>query len=414
MSCLSVSGSYAEDTGKPMFSFSGFGTLGAVHADADDADFTGNPFQPRGAGYSRPWAASVDSKLGVQMDTRFTDELSAVVQVVSQYRYDSTYTPQIEWANVKYQFTPDFSVRAGRTVVFPFMLSDTRLVGYTYPWIRPPQELYRMFSLTNLDGIDASYRFYSGAWINSVSATYGRTTLKTVNDGEFKAKYAIEVSNTLEVGPSTFRISYSSVQADIRIPSIDALFAGFTQFGTAASASGFPATGAQALALGDKYRLHDFQHSFIAVGMYYDPGDWLLMAEWAAVKSSAASSDAIAWHITGGYRFGKLTPYVTVAQINSDRITEPGISTAGLPPSLANAATDLNTGLDRLIKEFAWSQKSVSIGTRWDFMRNTAFKLQYDRVELGSFSSGWLGNVQPGFQPGGKVDVFSLAVDFVF
>ena len=47
-------------------------------------------------------------------------------------------------------------------------------------------------------------------------------------------------------------------------------------------------------------------------------------------------------------------------------------------------------------------------------MRNAALKLQYDRLNLDAGSSGRLGNVHPAFQPGGTVNVFSVAVDFVF
>ena len=73
----------AEDDPLPsMFSLHGFGTLGAVHADARDADFVASPFQPNGAGYSQAWAPGVDSKLGLQLSAQFTDKLSAIVQIV--------------------------------------------------------------------------------------------------------------------------------------------------------------------------------------------------------------------------------------------------------------------------------------------------------------------------------------------
>jgi hypothetical protein len=41
-------------------------------------------------------------------------------------------------------------------------------------------------------------------------------------------------------------------------------------------------------------------------------------------------------------------------------------------------------------------------------------KLQYEHISLGAGSAGTLTNVQPGFQPGGALNVFSAAVDFVF
>src|ERR1700676_1032013 len=69
----------AEDTGASMFSFSGFGTLGMVHSSETHADFATSVFAPNGAGYTEPWAANVDSKLGAQVTVHFTSQLSAIV-----------------------------------------------------------------------------------------------------------------------------------------------------------------------------------------------------------------------------------------------------------------------------------------------------------------------------------------------
>jgi hypothetical protein len=43
-----------------------------------------------------------------------------------------------------------------------------------------------------------------------------------------------------------------------------------------------------------------------------------------------------------------------------------------------------------------------------------ALKAQYDHVDLDEKSAGRFGNVQPAFQRGGSVNLFSLALDFVF
>jgi hypothetical protein len=51
---------------------------------------------------------------------------------------------------------------------------------------------------------------------------------------------------------------------------------------------------------------------------------------------------------------------------------------------------------------------------RWDFNKTAALKLQYDRVDIDAGSIGTFGNVQPGFQPGGRVGITSATVDFVF
>jgi hypothetical protein len=64
-----------EGPGASMFSFSGFGTLGAVHSSEDHADFT-SVLKPNGAGYTHRWSTDVDSRIAGQINARFTSQLS--------------------------------------------------------------------------------------------------------------------------------------------------------------------------------------------------------------------------------------------------------------------------------------------------------------------------------------------------
>jgi len=61
---LHAAGAGAYEFEAPMFSFSGFGTLGVVHSSEDQADFTSFVLKPNGAGYSHAWSTDVDSLIG--------------------------------------------------------------------------------------------------------------------------------------------------------------------------------------------------------------------------------------------------------------------------------------------------------------------------------------------------------------
>jgi len=164
----------ADDGDPPGFVLSGFGTVGAVHSSQRQADFTSNSFKPNGAGFSRNWSPDVDSLLAVQGTANLTPQLSVVLQLISEQNFDNTYRPHVEWANVKYQFTPDFNVRVGRIGLPIFMVNDSRKIGYANPWVRPPLEVYDLVPLTSSDGIDASYRLPIGAATNTFQVTAGR------------------------------------------------------------------------------------------------------------------------------------------------------------------------------------------------------------------------------------------------
>lgn len=380
-----------DDADTSIFSFSGFGTVGVAHSSEDQADFTSSLFKPNGAGHSHAWSADVDSLIAAQVTADFTSQLSAILQVISEQNYDNTYRPHVEWANIRYQFTPDFSVRVGRTVLPAFLLSDTRKVAYTYPWVRPPLEVYHLLPITASDGLDLSYRLHLEELVNTLQVDVGKKDTKLVNNGTAEAKGSWGLSNTTEYGSLTTRITYQ--KSYVTIASFNALFDAFRQFGP------------QGVALADKYDSDAKPYSVIAVGADYDPGAWFVMGEWGKADTHSSIGKLTGWYVSGGYRFRTFTPYVTYARANADNLSDPGLAAPG--------AAGLNAALNSILSTKP-VQNTVSVGGRWDFMKNTAFKLQYDHTRIGTGSTGILNNIQPGFQPGGKVNVFSATIDFVF
>lgn len=256
----------AEDQVASIFSVSAFGTVGVVHSSEKKADYVSSVFKPNGAGHTRDWSADVDSLVGAQVTANFTPQLSAVVQVISEQRYDNSYQPYVEWANVKYQFTPDFSLRAGRTVVPTFLFSDSRKVGYTTPWVRPPVEVYSLVPVTSSDGVDLSYRLHFGEITNTVQGNYGQKETRLAdNTGKAKAREVWGISNTSEYGALTTRIAYQ--KAYVTVDSLNSFFDTFRSFG------------AQGNAIADRYDLKDTPVEFVGIGANYDPGAWFVIPQ---------------------------------------------------------------------------------------------------------------------------------------
>jgi len=383
-----------------IFSFSAFGTLGAVHSSQQQADFTGSTFQPNGAGYTRSWSAAVDSLIGAQLTANILPKLSAVLQVIAEQNYDGTFTPHVEWANVKYQFTPDLSVRVGREELPTFLFSDTRKVGYTYPWVRPPIEVYGLLPITASDGAGFSYRLNFGDLTNTTQGSYAQSdTQQPDGRGDALARDSFNISNTSEYKSLTFRLSYQ--HARLTITSLDGLLDAFKTFGP------------QGVAIADKYNSDNKPVVTEIIGASYDPGHWFVISEWGHTRFNSFLGENTAWYASGGYRAGQFTPYVTYAQETAASNSDPGLTLAGLPPALAGFAAGLNAGLNAVLESIT-AQSTVSLGVRWDFMKNLDLKLQADHTRLGADSSGTLINLQPGFRLGSTVNLFSAAVNFVF
>ncbi len=347
----------------PMYEFGGFGTLGISHSNLNQGDYVVDGSKPKGVGRSSDWWAGNHSKVAAHVTANFTPKVSAILQIDSEYRTDGTYAPEIEWLNVKYAFTPNIHVRIGRIALPTFMDSENHDVGYTYVWITPPVELYRQLSIPGSDGIDATYRFEIGDAGNTLKAIYGSNKHERPNS-ETISKDMWGLFDTLEYGPATFHVSYQHRRA-----------------ATTSYQTGL--TGAWT------------QNSDFSVGASYDPGDWFVISEWMQRRSTTKIG---AMYVSGGYRINKFTPFFAYSQ------NSPGSFYAyTIPPSTA-ARERANR-----------SQRTISLGTRWDFMRNYDLKIQYDQVRLSNNSNGYLVNLQPGANlNGSKFHVISAVVDFVF
>ncbi len=382
------------------FSLDGFGTFGLVHSSEREADFVGDLLQRHGAGHSASWSAEVDSRLGLQLSAQFSPRVAAVVQVISEQRHDGGFTPKLEWANLKFEIASDFELRVGRTVLATFLASDHRKVGFANPWVRPPVELYGLVPVTNSDGVDVQYRRQLGRFAHTLQAHYGQSNATLVDGSSVEAEGSYGFSDLVEFGNATLRVSYQ--QTDLTLETFDALFGAFRQFGP------------EGIALAERYEVDGTLFRFFGVAGAYDPGDWFVMAEWGKADTRAVIGSTSSWYGTIGYRWSQLTPYLTLSRSSPDSaLSDPGLTAANYPPELAGTIAGLNAGLNQIMASNP-AQRTLGLGARWDFRSNAALKLQYDRIDLGAGSDGLLGNIQPGFEPGGKLDVLSVSLDFVF
>ncbi|MBU1425958.1 MAG: hypothetical protein KJ681_10110 [Gammaproteobacteria bacterium] len=347
----------------PMFHFGGFGSLGVSHSNLNQGDYVLDSSMPKGVGRSSDWWAGNNSRAAAHVTADFTPEITAILQIDTEYRTDGSYAPEVEWLNVKYALTPNAYIRIGRIALPTFMDSEYHDVGYSYVWVNPPVDLYHQLSIPGSDGIDVTYRSVIGEAGNTFKANYGTNKLERPNS-ETTSKDMWGLFDTFEYGPATFHISYQH-----RKTSTLSYLTGTSGEWT--------------------------QNSDLSVGASYDPGEWFVISEWMQRRSTTKIG---AMYVSGGYRIDKFTPYLLYSQ------NSPGSFYAYSTPPTASARVRANR-----------SQSTISLGVRWDFMRNYDFKLQYDQVKLSDDSNGYLVNVPAGVNLyGNKFHVISAVVDFVF
>jgi hypothetical protein len=342
---------HAGQTVDQYLSFSEFGTLGVVHSDYDQADFTGNVVQPSGAGYSGNWSVTPDSDLGVQANWTLTDRLTGVVQVVSRDNLDGNFSPEVEWANLKYDFTTDFSVRIGRILLPTFQLSDVQNVGYALPWVRIPLEFNYTDSTEHSDGIELLYQMRIGVVSQLLQAQVGYTEENSPG-ADFGTVGAMSemLSDTLQYGDTSAEVVYQHYE-----------HTGYLQL----------------------------RQDLVGLDVTYDPGAYFLMAA-CNYTDNTYFGGTVAGYISGGVRFGKFTPYALYAITHATSVGPAGLVDLG-------------------------NEHTIAAGLRWDFVSNFDAKLQIEQVTLDSLDDpAAFANIQADARPGDKAHVVSLTLDFVF
>jgi hypothetical protein len=401
LALLAPAASAQDDDDTPRLSFGAFGTLGLVYSSEGDADFIVNFLRPTGPGRSETVSLDPDSVLAGQVTFRATPKLTAVVQVVAEQTADDDYDPALEWANLRYDVTPDLSVRVGRFALPAFMVSEHRKVSYATPWVRPPIELYNLAPVTTVDGVDVTLRRHAGQWNSTFDAHFGHAEADFPRGfGKIDARGAWNVNALFQRGDFSGRVAVAG--ADLDMDSLDPLFDAFRLFGP------------EGVAIAERFELDHKPYQFAALGAEYDPGRWFGMAEVARVDTDAVFGELLAGYVTVGWRRGSITPYATYSRVELlSASSTRGLTLSGLPPELAPVAAGLNATLNGLLRN-ATQQQNLAIGGRWDFTAGMALKLQVDFIDVLGDSAGSFSNQPPGAEPVDGAQVVSLATVFVF
>lgn len=161
----------------------------------------------------------------------------------------------------------------------------------------------------------------------------------------------------------------------------------------------------------DSYNSDKELGTFTGVGIIIDPGTWLLQSEYTIRKVNSFLADTTGWYLTGGYRFGKVMPYISFSELKVDSpknaeylltsqeqaiLRGVAASQAGtlgplaaLPYGLLNS---ISTGVDKTVQSTSYGQKNISLGVRWDLFKSAALKFQWDRIDTEKYARGTMQN----------------------
>ena len=383
----------ADAAAPKALSLHGFGTLGLTRSNQDSAQFVRDLSQPLGAG--QQWSARVDSLLGLQANVVLGPNTEAVLQAVSRYHGNQTWQPELTWAFLRHEVSPDFALRGGRLGTEFFMLGDSRLVGYSSLSVRPPPDFYGSLVFSYIDGVDASATWPVAQGLLKAKVFAGRSPeVSPFSPGivwDHKGSRLIGGYVDYLNGPWQLRLSHAEVR-----------FANETPTDVLLQANGDPLAGMPYLALVPEMAMADKKARFRSLGLVYDDGPLNVQLMLNKIQhQSPAYADAAAAYGLVAYRWDRFTPYVGVSRSRSDRETLPSSPIPGV-----DAITQ------SLVQQSYTDQTTYTLGTRWDWQKNLALKAQVDWVRGQPDSLFLFKATQPDWT--GRMTVFSLALDFVF
>ncbi len=373
-------------------SISGFGSVivGAADHDLIDGPFD-LPAEPAFARYydDKP-SFEPDSVLGVQFRAEINERASATVQLISEG--SDEWDTKVDMAYLSYLVNDQITVRAGHLRIPFFVYSDFVNVGYAYPWITPPFEIYNS-PFNNLDGVDVIYRTSFGSVDAMFQAYYGADqfvidesfgTFANLN-GRVDNEFGLIAELTWR--DFKFRYAYHAADASIETPDTPEAL-GLTCLlqnqGTgllpvsladpcgATVASPF---GADPGALKTIERLDytEDYYDFHEVALQYDNGNLLAMVEWATASGHDASPTAVerGGYAMVGYRFGPVMLGYTYGY-RDDKTPD---VTKDLNPANPISALFIPQ-IESAMEPLANDSKSDTISVRWDFSPGVALKAE--------------------------------------
>jgi hypothetical protein len=358
----------------------GFMTAGATYTDSDTQWYNGNIRDEIGF--------EQDSRVGLQVAAQINPKMNVTVQVLGRAR-EEDFDAFFDWGFVSYTASEAWELRAGKIKFPTFLISDYIEVGYAYPWIRPPQEVYTSNPLTAIAGADALFRARLGngdlLLQPYVGTSRGQSTVVP--------QFAIELDNAFMGGTFLGLDNGEVALVDFEAQNLIGINASMNWDHFSVRA-GYLTIEVSA----DTLQVSQEDAEFWSVGGTMDLNNFIGYAEYFEREIKGAANlgfpNQKGYYATLGYRFGKWMPHITYAKLDEN----------GTPSDCGNFCGE------------ALQQDSITLGLRYELGAGAALKMEAQRVNPDNNNRGlFTGYDKDGNSVLGEdAMIYSVAIDVVF
>jgi hypothetical protein len=316
--------------------------------------------------YDNDISFKAESIFAVQGVMDLAENFTVTAQLVAKGVDD--FEPEFDWYYVTYKATDNLTLMAGRRNIPMYYFSEFSEVGYAYPWMRPPSNLY-WWQVTQFNGVHAMYDFELGEYANTVTFFYGNE----YSDDNVEMLYYNKLYGGSARTVNEFWTDITGMNWNISGDNFDLRF---VYFQNDRDRETIQQDGSI-----DPYT--PFSQTFIGFGGNVSLDKFTLLFDWNFVDyDDAVGTEFPTYLISLVYNWDDFQPYVSYSKADHER-------------TRGNATEDLE------------EHYMLGVGLRYNFLPTAAFKIQYDKfVDQGHKPTGWAYH--------GDSRTITMGVDFVF
>ena len=338
------------------------------------------------------------SLFALQTEVDLNERFSFTTQLLAHT--SGTRDSGLEWAYLTYRPTERWQFKAGKLRTPFFIYSDIIDVGFAYPWVIPPQQVYNPYMFSDYTGVSAAYRFNVQDWSIEAEAYWGHFD-DDITVGARQIEVEVDDMSGIVLGLNhgslLLRTSYHRGDVDVSLPRLS----GFAQ---QLRGAGFKRSANSLIPDGDV--------SFVQAAISYDKLDYFLKAEWMSIHSDTVGiPETESYYLSGGYTFNPFTVHATFSDLSTEMRRPVDEIPIGVSPQL-NALRSAYTGVFNNIA-INDNLRSLSVGVRWDLSPSLALKAEWLHLDGDRYQRSFF-TLDPNADFERKADLFLFAIEWVF
>ncbi len=352
---------------------SGFASFGMGKSSRDDMPFLN---------HTENWSFRSDTIVGGQAQYKFSNRWSSTIQVVARgFTFDENdkFDPVLEWLFTSYQLSAETRIRVGRMRTPLYLFSDSLEVGYAYPWVRPPVDIYSYLRspLANFDGMDFSTNVDLGEADLDVQVFAG-VGGGTYIDFDIELCPAFGVNVVSRWDNLTLRYGYTAADTDAASESLTAFAANYDSL-----ASLYPIF----RDIRDSHETKGELFEYHSTGFQWDYESWTVIGEAYLTNGPGKdfSSDSHGGYVSFSKQIQDFAPYIVFGYYKNEFSDE---ITSLIEASKVLVPVGFNSDLDELreanlviVDNFNEKGRSYTVGVRYDFHQNMDFKIEVEYLD---------------------------------